>query len=147
MIIIFVCITLTGSSSQPPAYFPGFVIWQLLWTGAVQFGGLQPDNCGSCLVLVNALKCHPPTPSTPPPDPVCWLSSPVQPVLQHQCLSCYFPLPIFFLTHTHLVNLGHATAVGHLGRRVKEHKIRILHVVTCVFVQHRAHSITPHSAH
>lgn len=139
-IITSVCITLTDSIAQPAAYFPGSVIWQLLWTGAVQCGGLQPDNCGPCLLLVNALKCHHPTPSTPPPDPVFRLSSPVQPALQHQCLIALLPPPPLAHSlshrHTHLVNLGHATTVSHLQKWVKNTKLGFFIILSTLDTRH-----------
>lgn len=96
------------------------------------------------LMLLSAtLLRHPPLHLTPCADYPA-LSSLLYSINVSQ--SCISPSP-FSVSHTHLVNLGHATAVGHLGGRVKEHKIRILHVVTCVFVQNWTHSITPHGAH
>ena len=108
--------------SHPAAHCSGSEIWQLLAAGAAQSGGLQPDNCGSCLPLANALKCNLLISSTRPPDPL-------HPIIQPWAACSTTWTTFLFLSHkhrrTHLVNLGHASTVGHLERGGKTQTISI----------------------
>lgn len=92
----------------------------------VQGGGLQLNNCGTRLLLVNALTCNLLTTST-------------LVLITQLCLTTVAVSRKTFLLsppHTHLINLGHATAVGHLDWNGKTQVvISIGHVTIFTFMQ------------